>query len=214
MLVVTQKIVSKAEGRMRRLDAVSVSARGAEVAAIVRKDPRLVELILSESRRIVRAVPDLLIVEHRLGFILANAGVDQSNIGGEEDATALLLPEDPDASCARLRAALAKRLGTTIAVMINDSFGRPWRNGVTGTCIGAAGLEVLRDCRGVADLFGRRLRHTDIAVGDEIAAAASLIMGQAAEDVPAVLVRGFAPSRDVDQTARALLRPAERDLFR
>ncbi len=172
-------------------------------------------LILSETRRVVRAVPNLLIVEHRLGFIMANAGVDQSNIGQlpEGDLLALLLPDNPDASCARLRADLQQRFGVAIAVLMNDSFGRPWRNGVTGTCIGAAGLEVLADRRGRPDLFGRRLRNTEIALGDEIAAAASLLMGQADEHIPAVLVRGlgFAASA---QTAQALLRPPERDLFR
>ncbi|MGH7056874.1 MAG: coenzyme F420-0:L-glutamate ligase [Acetobacteraceae bacterium] len=214
VLVVTQKIVSKAEGRLRRLDAVAVSRRAEELAATVNKDARVVELILSEARRAVRAVPDVLIVEHRLGYILANAGIDQSNVGPDGDTTALLLPEDPDASCRRLRAALTERFGVAVAVLMNDSFGRPWRNGVAGTCIGAAGVEVLRDCRGVPDLFGRPLRHTDVAIGDEIAAAASLLMGQASESIPAVLIRGLAVRASASQTARTLLRPAERDLFR
>lgn len=162
----------------------------------------------------VRAVPNLLIVEHRLGFIMANAGVDQSNVGVEGDLLALLLPEDPDASCARLRTALQQRFGVAIAVLMNDSFGRPWRNGVTGTCIGAAGLEVLADRRGQPDLFGRLLRNTEIALGDEIAAAASLLMGQADEHIPAVLVRGLGIVAASAETAQALLRSPERDLFR
>lgn len=220
VLVVAQKIVSKAEGRLRRLDTVRVSSRAQELAASVGKDARLIELILSETRRVVRAVPDLLIVEHRLGYIMANAGVDQSNVGAEGDGLALLLPTDPDASCRRLRAALEERLGIALAVLMNDSFGRPWRNGVTGVCLGAAGLEVLRDCRGRPDLFGRTLRNTEIALGDEIAAAASLLMGQADERIPAVLVRGLpvaevsAPQTAQAQTGQTLLRPAERDLFR
>ena len=214
VLVVAQKIVSKAEGRLRRLDEVEVSPRAEELAVLVGKDARLVELILAETERVVRAVPNLLIVEHRQGWIMANAGVDQSNVGAENDSLALLLPEDPDASCRRLRSALQERFGVAIAVMINDSFGRPWRNGVTGVCLGAAGLEVLRDCRGRPDLFGRPLRHTDIALGDEIASAASLLMGQADEHVPAVLVRGLRVAARSNETARDLLRPADQDLFR
>ncbi len=214
VLVVAQKIVSKAEGRLRRLDDVRVSVRAEKLAAMVGKDARLVELILSETRRVVRAVPNLLIVEHRLGYIMANAGVDQSNVGPDGDRVALLLPEDPDASCRRLRAALQERFGIAVAVLINDSFGRPWRNGVAGVCLGAAGLEVLCDCRGKPDLFGRKLRNTEIALGDEIAAAASLLMGQADEHIPAVLVRGLDVAATSTQTAQALLRPADRDLFR
>ncbi|MGH7101688.1 MAG: coenzyme F420-0:L-glutamate ligase [Acetobacteraceae bacterium] len=219
VLVVAQKIVSKAEGRLRRLDDVAVSPRARELAATVGKDPRLVALILSETRRVVRAVPNLLIVEHRLGFIMANAGVDQSNVersnvGPGGDPLALLLPEDPDASCARLRTALQQHFGVAIAVLMNDSFGRPWRNGVTGICIGAAGIAVLADRRGRPDLFGRLLRNTEIALGDEIAAAASLLMGQADEHIPAVLVRGLGLAPTEVEGAQALLRPPERDLFR
>lgn len=214
VLVVAQKIVSKSEGRLRKLDDVRISRQAEEMAAIVGKDVRLVELILGETRRVVRAVPGLLIVEHRLGYIMANAGIDQSNVGREDDRLALLLPEDPDTSCRRLREALQARFGVAIAVLINDSFGRPWRNGVTGVCLGAAGLEVLRDCRGRADLFGRELQHTEIALGDEIAAAASLLMGQADEQIPAVVVRGLGVAGTSAQTAQVLLRPAEQDLFR
>lgn len=213
ILVVAQKIVSKAEGRLRRLDTVTPSAEAVELAQVVGKDARLVELVLAESRRVVRAVRNTLIVEHRLGHIMANAGIDQSNVGPAEEAVALLLPEDPDASCRALRDGLGERLGADIAVLMNDSFGRPWRNGVTGVCIGAAGLRVLRDRRGDPDLFGRTLLVTQIALGDEIAAAASLLMGQADEGIPAAVIRGLRFDR-TDQAAAALLRPAHEDLFR
>lgn len=212
VLVVAQKIVSKAEGRLRRLGAVTPSAEAVEIAETVGKDARLVELVLSESRRVVRAVPNTLIVEHRLGHTMANAGIDQSNVGPGEEV-ALLLPEDPDASCRAMRDGLRERFGASVAVLMNDSFGRPWRNGVTGACIGAAGLRVLLDRRGDPDLFGRTLLVTQVALGDEIAAAASLLMGQGDEGFPAVLIRGLRIEA-VDQPAAALLRPAHEDLFR
>ncbi|MCW2239398.1 coenzyme F420-0:L-glutamate ligase [Azospirillum canadense] len=212
VLVVAQKIVSKAEGRRRPLAEVVPSPRALELAEVVRKDPRLVEVVLSESRDVIRAVPNVLIVEHRLGFVMANAGVDQSNVEGDE-AAALLLPEDPDASCRRLRAALERRYGARLAVVMNDSFGRPWRNGVTGVCIGASGLPALLDRRGAPDLFGRALRITEIAVGDEVAAAASMVMGQAGEGIPAVLVRGLR-IEGPDRPASALIRSRQHDLFR
>ncbi|WP_431857124.1 coenzyme F420-0:L-glutamate ligase [Azospirillum sp.] len=211
-LVVAQKIVSKAEGRLRRLAEVTPSPRAFELAEIVRKDARLVELVLAESREVIRAVPHVLVVEHRLGFVMANAGVDQSNVEDGEE-TALLLPEDPDASCRRLRAALQERFGVPLAVAMNDSFGRPWRNGVTGVCIGAAGLPSLIDRRGAPDLFGRELKVTEIAVGDELAAAASMVMGQAHEGIPAVLVRGLSIDGP-ERPAAALLRDRRHDLFR
>lgn len=212
VLVVAQKIVSKAEGRLRPLADVVPSPRALELAGVVRKDPRLVEVVLSESRDVIRAVPNVLIVEHRLGFVMANAGVDQSNVEGNEEV-ALLLPEDPDASCRRLRAALERRYGARLAVVMNDSFGRPWRNGVTGVCIGASGLPALLDRRGAPDLFGRALRITEIAVGDEVAAAASMVMGQAGEGIPAVLVRGLR-IEGPDRPASALIRSRQHDLFR
>ncbi|HYG84977.1 MAG TPA: coenzyme F420-0:L-glutamate ligase [Azospirillum sp.] len=212
VLVVAQKIVSKAEGRLRRLTDVVPSPRAVELAGIVRKDPRLVEVVLSESRDVIRAVPNVLIIEHRLGFVMANAGVDQSNVGGDEEV-ALLLPEDPDGSCRRLREALERRHGVRIAVVMNDSFGRPWRNGVTGVCIGASGLPILLDRRGAPDLFGRALLITEVAVGDEVAAAASMVMGQAGEGIPAVLVRGLRIDGR-EQPALALIRSRQYDLFR
>ena len=215
VLVVAQKIVSKAEGRSVRLADVKPSARARELAAAVEKDPRFVELVLSESSEVVRHRRDVLIAAHRLGFVMANAGVDQSNIehghGGEQ---ALLLPRDPDGSAAELKARLDEHFGARLGVVINDSFGRAWRNGVTGVALGAAGLPALLDMIGEADLFGRALKVTEIAFADEIAAAASLVMGEAAEAQPAVLVRGLSWGARPAQTAQALIRPKELDLFR
>lgn len=214
VLVVAQKIVSKAEGRVVDLASVVPSARAEELARVVRKDPRLVEVILSESRRVVRAVKDVLIVEHRLGLVMANAGVDQSNVADPEGASlALMLPQDPDASASRLRDELRRRLGCSVGVVINDSFGRPWRVGTVGVAIGCAGLPAVLDLRGDPDLFGRTLQTSVLGFADEIAAAASLLMGQAAEARPVILVRGL--KRDeAHQSAQALLRPADEDLFR
>jgi coenzyme F420-0:L-glutamate ligase / coenzyme F420-1:gamma-L-glutamate ligase len=214
VLVVAQKIVSKAEGRYAEFDGVVPSQRALALAAELDKDPRLVEIILRESTRIVRHRPGLLIVEHRLGFVMANAGADRSNItapGGRERV--LLLPLDPDASARRLQEHLARTFGRRIAVVINDSFGRPWRKGVVGVALGAAGLPALVDMRGRPDLFGRELQVTEIAFADQIADAAALLMGQAAEAIPMVLVRGLDWSAP-ELPAAALVRPAEHDLFR
>ncbi len=211
VLVVAQKIVSKAEGRIVDLASVTPSPRAAELAVEVQKDPRLVELILSESVRVVRQRPGVLIVEHRLGFVMANAGVDQSNVG--LPGSALLLPVDPDRSAEALRRDLAGKTGTEIAVIINDSFGRAWRRGTAGVAIGAAGLPALLDLRGQPDLFGRPLEVSIIGFADEIAAAASLLMGQAGEAQPAILVRGLAWSAPASPAA-CLVRPAQEDLFR
>jgi len=213
VVALAQKIVSKAEGRLVDLASVEPSPEALTVAEEVRKDPRLVELVLRESRRIVRKAPNVLIVEHRLGFIMANAGIDQSNVHGEGFEAALLLPEDPDASAERLRAELFARTSVEVAVVINDSFGRPWRRGTVGVAIGAAGLPSLIDRRGEADLFGRELQVTMIAYADEIAASASLLMGQANEGTPAVLLRGLSWSAAANP-AGDLLRPAGEDLFR
>lgn len=214
VVVVAQKIVSKAEGRLVRLSTVEPSDRALALARDTEKDPRLVELILSESRRVVRSRPGVLIVEHRLGFVGANAGIDQSNVdGGEGGETALLLPENPDASAERLRAAFLDRTGRSVGVVINDSFGRPWRIGTVGIALGSAGLPAVIDRRGDADLFGRTLRVTVIAHADEIAAAASLVMGQADEARPVVIVRGL-EARGPSLPASALVRPPELDLFR
>lgn len=214
VVVVAQKVVSKAEGRAVDLATVAPSARAREVAARVRKDARLVELILGESSAVVREAPDVLIVRHRLGFVMANAGVDQSNVADAgEGEWALLLPADPDASAERLRAAFGARSGVEVAVVINDSFGRPWRRGAVGTAIGCAGMAALHDLRGRPDLHGRTLRVTEIGTADEVAAAASLLMGQADEGLPVVVLRGLAPSQPATPAA-ALVRPASEDLFR
>ncbi len=214
VIVIAQKIVSKAEGRLVDLATVVPSPRAKALAEEVAKDPRLVEVILSESRRVVRAVPDILIVEHRLGLVMANAGVDQSNVSEPDGRElALLLPQDPDASARRLRDEFRAMAGREVGVIINDSFGRPWRLGVTGVAIGCAGVAALVDLRGEPDLFGRLLQVTVLAQADEIAAAASLLMGQAAEGCPVILVRGL-PDRRPHLPASAVLRPPEGDLFR
>jgi coenzyme F420-0:L-glutamate ligase / coenzyme F420-1:gamma-L-glutamate ligase len=214
VLVVAQKIVSKAEGRYVKLDDLRPSERAVEIAQRTGKDDRRVEVILSESDEVVKLGPQLVIAAHKLGFVMANAGVDESNISHNDGAErVLLLPRDPDRSAAELKRRLDATFGVSAAVIINDSFGRPWRNGVVGVALGAAGLPSLVDKRGAPDLFGRELRVTEIAVGDELASAASLLMGQAAEGLPAVLARGLrfeAPSRP----AAALVRDRERDLFR
>jgi coenzyme F420-0:L-glutamate ligase / coenzyme F420-1:gamma-L-glutamate ligase len=214
VLVVAQKIVSKAEGRIVDLAMVEPSAKARTLAAEVDKDPRLVEVILSESVRVVRARRNVLIVEHRLGFIMANAGVDQSNVGPANDsAYVLLLPENPDRSAETLRGGLKARTGIDVAVVINDSFGRPWRQGTVGVAIGAAGFPALVDLRGRPDLFGRKLEVSVIGFADEVAAAASLLMGQADEALPAVFIRGLRWSAS-ESTAASLVRPQNEDLFR
>jgi coenzyme F420-0:L-glutamate ligase / coenzyme F420-1:gamma-L-glutamate ligase len=211
VLVVAQKIVSKAEGRFVALGTIAPSPRAVALSKEVDKDARLVEVILSESSEVVRYGRGVLVVAHRLGFVMANAGVDQSNVGGDDSI--LLLPHDPDAAAAALKERLDGKFGVDLGVVINDSFGRAWRNGVVGVALGAAGVPSLRDMVGAPDLFGRAMRVTAIAVADEIAAAASLLMGQAAEGLPVVHVRGLeydAPALP----ASALLRPKDRDLFR
>ncbi|HEY6519955.1 MAG TPA: coenzyme F420-0:L-glutamate ligase [Roseiarcus sp.] len=214
VLVVAQKIVSKAEGRIVDLATIKPSARALAVAAEVDKDPRLVEVILSESIRVVRASRNVLIVEHRLGFVMANAGVDQSNVGPSDGSSrALLLPENPDRSAEILRRGLAAATGIDLAVVINDSFGRPWRQGTAGVAIGVAGLPALIDLRGRPDLFGRTLEVSIIGFADEIAAAASLVMGQADEASPVVLIRGLRWSPPAS-TAASIVRPPNEDLFR
>ena len=214
VLVLTQKIVSKAEGRMVDLATVEPSTEAIELAGNVQKDPRLVELSLSESVRVVRARPGILIVEHRLGFVMANAGIDQSNVAAPDDLQrALLLPVDPDGSAAILRRRLSLRFGVPVAVIINDSFGRAWRRGTCSVAIGAAGLPSLMDLRGSPDLFGRELQVSITGHADEIAAAASLVMGQGAEGQPVVVVRGLT-WRGPDNAASELVRPADEDLFR
>ena len=214
IVVVAQKVVSKAEGRYVDLAQVQPSARAEDLAAQVNKDPRLVEVILRESRRVVRHRPGVLIVEHRLGGIMANAGVDRSNVDPDLGAEpVLLLPRDPDASAAALRDRFVAHFQRGLAVVITDSWGRAWRHGTVGVALGAAGLPVLMDMRGRPDLFGHALRVTQTGFADEIASAASLLMGQAAEGRPVVLLRGLAWTGAATGAA-ALIRGAEEDLFR
>ena len=214
VLVVAQKIVSKAEGRSIDLRSVTPSPQALALAKKTGKDARLVELILSESSEVLRAIPNVLIVRHRLGYVMANAGIDHSNVVSPEGADCvLLLPRDADASAAMLRKQLNAALGCELAVIISDSFGRPWRNGVVNVAIGAAGLPALIDRRGEQDLYGRTLEMTQVAFADALAAGAGLAMGEGAEGTPAVLVQGAAWHAETCN-AQALIRPLDEDLFR
>lgn len=213
VIAVAQKIVSKAEGRLVDLAAVTPGERAVELAARTGKDPRLVELILRESAEVSRLRPGVIIVRHRLGFTSANAGIDRSNVGPEGEERVLLLPFDPDASARRIRDMLAAERGVDVGVVITDSHGRPFRLGTVGVAIGVAGLPALWDRRGEPDRYGYRLQHTDVGVADEIAAAAGLLMGQAAEGIPAVLLRGLRLP-PADGRAADLIRPPELDLYR
>ena len=214
IVVIAQKVISKAEDRYVKLKDVRPSEQAQALADQTGKDPRYIEVVLSESAEVVKHRRNILIMAHRLGFVMANAGIDQSNIehaDGEERV--LLLPRDPDGSAAALKARFDAAFGADVGVIINDSFGRPWRNGVVGVALGVAGLPSLLDMIGAPDLFGRPMQVTEIAVADEIAAGASLLMGQAAEGLPVVVVRGV----KFDAAARpasALVRPRERDMFR
>jgi coenzyme F420-0:L-glutamate ligase/coenzyme F420-1:gamma-L-glutamate ligase len=213
ILVIAQKIVSKAENRFVRLGDVTASPQALELAEATGKDPRLVEVILWDTAEVIRAVPTVLIVAHQLGFICANAGVDHSNVGGEAD-TVLRLPAAPDQSARRLRSRLRELTGAAPAVIINDSHGRPWREGTLGVAIGLTGLAPVQDLRGHPDLFGHNLQHTTVGFADQIAAGASLVMGQADEGLPVVLVRGLAYQPGEAVSARQMLRQRETDLFR
>jgi coenzyme F420-0:L-glutamate ligase/coenzyme F420-1:gamma-L-glutamate ligase len=216
VLILAQKIVSKSEGRLVNLATVTPAPRATELAKKIEKDARLVELILGESREVLRTRPGAIIVEHRLGFVCANAGIDHSNVSGAGtpvEEWVLLLPENPDASAQVLRKRLEAASGRRLGVLIIDSHGRPWRMGTTGMAIGLSGLPGLVDLRGQPDLFGYELRITQVGAADELAAAASLVMGQAAEGTPVVHARGFPyPLRESAFTE--LLRPKELDLFR
>jgi coenzyme F420-0:L-glutamate ligase / coenzyme F420-1:gamma-L-glutamate ligase len=213
IVVVAQKVVSKAEGRIVDLAGITPSARAVTLAQEVGKDARLVEIILRESTEVVRHKKDVLIVAHRLGFVMANAGVDQSNVSPDGCSRALLLPCDPDASAARLKDRLDEEFDVDLGVIINDSFGRAWRNGVVSVALGAAGVPSLWDLVGAPDMFGRPMRVTEVAVADQIASAASLLMGEANERRPAVHVRGLTWDAD-PRPASALVRPKDMDLFR
>jgi coenzyme F420-0:L-glutamate ligase / coenzyme F420-1:gamma-L-glutamate ligase len=209
ILVLAQKVVSKAEGRLARLSTVEPSAQALQLAAKRGRDPRLVEIILRESRRIVREHP-VLITETHHGFVCANAGVDHSNVPGDDVVT--LLPHDPDASARRLAEELCDVTKKRLAVIISDTFGRPWRLGLTNVAIGAAGIPVLMDLRGTRDRNRKPLQATILAIADDIAAAAGLVMGKR-EGIPAVIIRGF-KYRSTQEPATRIIRPAHEDLFR
>lgn len=221
ILVIAQKIVSKAEGRTVNLNTVIPSQRANELANQTEKDARLVELILQESKEVLRSRVGVIIVEHKLGFVCANAGIDHSNVGSSNDFSrsastedwVLLLPENPDQSAHSLRNLIEEKTAKQIGVLIIDSHGRAWRNGTVGVAIGIAGLPGLEDLRGKPDLFGHKLQVTQVGAADELAAAASLVMGQAAEGTPIVHVRGF-PYPLRESSLNELIRPKEQDLFR
>jgi len=216
VIAIAQKIVSKAEGRLVRLSDVTPSARARELAEAAQKDPRFVEVVLSESKEVLRTRFNTLIVEHRLGFVCANAGVDRSNVaphGEGHEEYLLCLPGDPDGTCRQLRERFRAETGVDVAVIINDSHGRAWRTGTVGVAIGAAGFPSLLDMRGHRDLFDYTLQVTQIGLADELAAAASLLMGQADEGRPVVHIRGV-PYPFREGNAQELIRPKEMDLFR
>lgn len=213
ILVVAQKIVSKSEGRYVSLRTVTPSPRAHELALATGKDPRLVELILAESSAVLRSTPGVLIVRHRLGYVMANAGIDRSNVpGSDSDERVLLLPVAPDRSAAELRARMHALAGVSPGVIVSDSFGRAWRNGVVNVALGAAGVPALIDRRGESDRQGHRLKVTQVAFADAVTAGAALVMGEAAEGTPVVVVDGLQPSAP-ERDAQALIRPLGEDLF-
>lgn len=214
ILVLAHKIVSKAEGRIVNLEEIVPSSRAREVAMATGKDPRVVELILQESTGISRMREGVLIVRHRLGFTSANAGIDRSNVGQHDTGeSVLLLPVDPDASASRLRQAIMEQTGAEIGVVIADSHGRPFRLGTIGVAIGVSGIPALWDRRGDRDLFDYKLEHTEVGTADEVASAASLLIGQASEGTPVVLIRGLKLPA-IEGQAKDLIRPAKHDLYR
>jgi len=213
VIVLAQKIVSKSENRFAGLASIAPSDEAKVLASKCGKDACLVQLILDESTEVLRCVPGVIIVRHKLGFVMANAGIDHSNIAADASGErVLLLPEHPDQSATQIRQAMERETGLELAVIINDSFGRPWRLGTTGVCIGCDGIASLIDRRGDRDLFGQELMVTQVAVGDELATAASILMGQGNESRPLVILRGLEFPRE-PASARHLLRPPEEDLF-
>lgn len=212
ILVLAQKIVSKAEGRQRKISEFQPSQQARELAAKVKKEPAYVEAVLSESRSVLRAMPEVLITEHLLGHIMANSGIDQSNIEDGENSV-LLLPEDPDQSARELRDRLRPDPSMKLGIIISDSFGRPWRIGTTGVAIGICGVPAVIDRRGDTDLFGRTLQATEIAFADLVASAAVLAMGETDEGIPVALVRGL-DWEESTQTAADVLRDPSKDMFR
>ena len=214
VIVVAQKVISKVEGRAVNLGTVCASPEALEAARRSGKDAALLELVARESQELMRVVPGVVIARHKTGQVLANAGIDASNVAPGDGATVLLWPEDPDASALRLRLALEARFGVQLAVIISDSLGRAWRLGTAGTAIGVSGIKPVRDRRGEIDLFGRTLQATAVAVADELAAAASLVIGEGAEALPVAIIRGAIYERDEAAGVSELVRPLQEDLFR
>ena len=218
VVCVAQKIISKAEGCLVALNSVEPGESALELAAATQKDPRMVQLILDESSEVMRHKPHVLVVRHKLGFVGAHAGIDQSNVDHSEGEMALLLPKDPDASAAALRDGLRKRYDTRIGVVVTDSHNRAWRMGTIGSAIGCAGIQVLDDSRGGEDIYGRTLQATLISRADALAGTATLMMGETTEKMPVVILRGLPPeqtlSDDPTQTAQLINRPLEEDMFR
>ena len=214
ILVVAQKIVSKAEGRLVRLAEVKPDAQAIQLAEETGKDARVVQAVLDDSAAVIRAREGVLIVEQSSGWVCAHAGLDHSNVAPEEEETVALLPADADASASEIRNRIGARTGAKIAVLISDSHGRPWRMGTVGVCIGCSGLPAVWDQRGLTDLYGYELRASEECIADELCAAASLVMGQSREGRPAAIIRGYRPPDTPNTTARAIQRPPERDLFR
>jgi len=215
ILVIAQKVVSKAEGRLVRLAGVTPGAQALELAEVTGKDPRIVQVILDDSREVVRARRGLLIVEQKSGWVCAHGGMDRSNVqpvNGEEMVA--LLPENSDASAERLRARLAELTGAQVAVLISDSHGRPWKSGTLGVCIGCAGIPPIWNQRGLHDLFGYELVASEECIIDELAGAAALLMGQSAEGRPVIVIRGYTPPDAPHAPATSIQRPKEFDVFR
>jgi coenzyme F420-0:L-glutamate ligase/coenzyme F420-1:gamma-L-glutamate ligase len=210
ILVVTHKIVSKAEGRVVELDSIKPSTKAISMAKEHNKDSRIMELILKESSQILRAKDGIIISETRHGFVCANAGVDQSNVKGD---TAVLLPLAPDESADRIRHAVKKKVGKEVAVIITDTFGRTFRNGQTNVAIGIAGINPIKSYIGTYDMYDRKLRVTEIAVADEIASASELVMGKA-EGTPVAIIRGYGFEKASKVSIKSLIRAKNRDLFR
>ncbi|MEH2470818.1 coenzyme F420-0:L-glutamate ligase/coenzyme F420-1:gamma-L-glutamate ligase [Nitrobacteraceae bacterium AZCC 2161] len=214
VIVIAQKIVSKSEDRYVDLAQLVPSAQAKELAAVTGKDARHIEAVLAETSEVLRFKQNVMIVAHRLGYVMANAGIDESNIERVDGVDrVLLLPVDPDKSCRAIKAKLDREFAVSVGVIINDSFGRAWRNGVVGVALGAAGISSLHNLIGSPDLFGRAMKVTEVAIGDELAAAASLVMGQGAEGLPIVHVRGY-QNRGPENDAAALIRPKHMDMFR
>jgi coenzyme F420-0:L-glutamate ligase/coenzyme F420-1:gamma-L-glutamate ligase len=218
VVCVAQKIISKAEGCLVALNSVEPGESALELAAATQKDPRMVQLILDESSEVMRHKPHVLVVRHKLGFVGAHAGIDQSNVDHSDGEMALLLPKDPDASAAALRDGLQNRYDTLIGVVVTDSHNRAWRMGTIGSAIGCAGIQVLDDSRGGEDIYGRTLQATLISRADALAGTATLMMGETTEKMPVVILRGLPPeqtlSDDPTQTAQLINRPLEEDMFR